>query len=144
METLKQITRAVPPKTVLTATAALIAISGTAYSFTIYKRLSLTNRSLITTTETVADSFRTSATIRNFVNPHGHVACEDSRSITLSASAGSKVPSEEVLLSKFVNGFFGGRVFSLERIGLQLLNRQIVALDGMLSLPFYLCSMHLF
>lgn len=137
METLKQITRIIPPKTALTTTALLLAASSTAYSISLYQRLNLTNRSLIQTSETASESFRKSPTIRGLVNPRGHTAWEDTRSITLPVPAGTKAPSEEALLSKFVNGFFGGRVFALERMGLQLLRKQIVVFDGMFFFFFF-------
>ncbi|KID83200.1 hypothetical protein MGU_09481 [Metarhizium guizhouense ARSEF 977] len=146
MEALKQVTR-VSPKTALTATAALIALSGTAYSITLYRRLSLTSHSLIKTTESASESFRKSATIRGLVNPRGHTAWEDSRSVALAVPEGVKLPSEELLLSRFVRVFFGGRVFLFERIGLQLLRKQLVVFDGMLphglapsSVPEYVNS----
>jgi hypothetical protein len=136
METLKQITRAITPRSVLTGTAALLALSGTAYTISIYQRMRLTDRSLITTADTASDSFRKSATIRSLVNPRGHTAWEDSRSIRLAIPSGAKPPSEEQLLSSFVRGFFGGRVFLLERSALQLLKWQLVVFDGMLLLTF--------
>ncbi|KJK74753.1 hypothetical protein H634G_10065 [Metarhizium anisopliae BRIP 53293] len=134
MQALRQVTRAVSPKTALTATAALVALSGTAYSITIYRRLSITSHSLIKSTESVSESFRKSATIRSLVNPRGHSAEEDSRSIALAVPDGVKLPSEELILSRFLRGVFGGPVFLLERIGLQLLRKQLVVFDGMLPL----------
>jgi hypothetical protein len=132
METLKQITRAAPPRTVLVAaTAALVAVSGAAaYGISLHQRLRLTDRALITTSDTASDSFRNSATIRGLVNPRGHTAWQDSRSTTLLVPPGAKVPTEQALLSGFVRGFFGGRVFLPERLGLQLLRRRFVVFDG--------------
>ena len=128
-----RITHVVSSKTVLTASAALIAISGTSYSINLYERLSLTNPSHITTADNASDSFRKSATTRCLVNPRSHTMMEDSRSITLAVPPGATVPSEEVLLSKFVTAFFGGRVFLLERVVLRLLGRQFVAFEGVFA-----------
>ena len=48
------------------------------------------------------------------MNPHNHIAVEDSRSIRLSKDEIGSLSDEEIL-ARFMKGFFGGWVFTPER-----------------------------
>ncbi|KAJ6440117.1 low temperature requirement protein A [Purpureocillium lavendulum] len=124
---------------VATATAGV-------YAALIYRRVSATPLRTITSADTVSETFAKSATIRELVNPRGHFAWCDSRSVTLElprresreekdGAACDEGVSDQALLASFVKGFFGGRVFALERIGLGVLQLQPGAFKGLTTTP---------
>ncbi|KND91785.1 hypothetical protein TOPH_03293 [Tolypocladium ophioglossoides CBS 100239] len=108
---------------VVTATAGI-------YTALVYRRISVADMRRITSQDYVADSLRGSATIRQLVNPRGHAALEDSRSITLTIPRGQRV-SDEAILAQFVKAFFGGRVFAPERVGLGLFRQSVGPFNGL-------------
>ncbi|KAK2608865.1 hypothetical protein QQS21_002578 [Conoideocrella luteorostrata] len=131
---MQSVTHLLRPRTALLGGAFILTLGGGIYTVALYKRLRLINAAhpiQIHTRDTASESFRNSPTIRRLVNPRGHTAWEDARTVTLRIPKGCEGPSEEVLLSAFVRAFFGGLVFAPERLTLQFLRRPIVVFDGL-------------
>lgn len=104
------------------ATAALGATAAVgSYSLATYTNVSKVSRNSISVYYDIPESFASSHTVRNLVNPNSHPLALDSRSITIRGSKLSQL-SDEVLLARFVKGFFGGWVFTPERHALKALN----------------------
>ncbi|KAL2205035.1 hypothetical protein CC79DRAFT_1323779 [Sarocladium strictum] len=85
------------------------------YGAIVYRRMSQTQGIVITKTDYDAPTpFRTSPTMRNIVNPrHYPESVMDTRWATL------KIPlqyTDEQVLAQFVRGFFGGIIFTPERL----------------------------
>ena len=59
------------------------------------------------------DSFHDLQRVRELVNPRVHPESHDAHSVTLELPASAEL-SDELLLARFVKGFFGGWVFSPE------------------------------
>ncbi|POR39760.1 Uncharacterized protein TPAR_00037 [Tolypocladium paradoxum] len=110
--------------------ALLVTATAGIYTALVYRRISAADGRRITSQDQVADSFQGSATIRQLVNPRGHAAWGDSRSITLTIPRGQGV-SDEAILAQFVKGFFGGRVFAPERVGLGLFRPSVGPFNGL-------------
>ncbi|KAI5460872.1 hypothetical protein BGZ63DRAFT_358057 [Mariannaea sp. PMI_226] len=73
----------------------------------------------------IPDSFRKSPTIDKIVNARRHQAPGDSLCVTIELPPQHKDVSDEQLLAKFVQGYFGGSVISLERSVLRILGRNL-------------------
>ncbi|KAF2465867.1 uncharacterized protein BDR25DRAFT_204293, partial [Lindgomyces ingoldianus] len=78
-------------------------------------------------------SFSSSASIRKTTNPNSCVALTDTRSITLTVP--SRL-SDEVILARFMKGYFGGWVFTPERSVLRVWRPDIVRFSSMLESRF--------
>lgn len=83
------------------------------------------DRNLITRSTTIPSTFEKSKSVSEIVNFKDHVHHSDWRYITLDIPAQHDVP-DEVLLAKFVKGFFGGAVLRPERLTLQMLGIELV------------------
>ncbi|UNI19518.1 hypothetical protein JDV02_005700 [Purpureocillium takamizusanense] len=128
---------------ILFSSALVATATAGVYTALIYRRVSATPLSTITSANSVSESFAKSTTIRNLVNPRGYVALTDSRSVTLELPSRDAAdddeertgepqnPSDQVILASFVKGFFGGRVFALERIALGVLRLQAGPFPGL-------------
>lgn len=114
---------------IVVGSALLVTATTGIYAALVYRRISTADASRITSQDHVADSFQQSRTIRQLVNPRGHAAWGDSRSITLTIPRGRRV-SDEVMLAQFVKGFFGGRVFAPEKTGLAIFKQSVGPFDG--------------
>ncbi|KAG0645644.1 hypothetical protein D0Z07_8610 [Hyphodiscus hymeniophilus] len=75
----------------------------------------------IESTETLSPTSATSFSIHNLVDPNNHLGIVDSRSIRLLKSQVGSYPVEEIL-ARFLKGFFGGWVFTPERLLIASLN----------------------
>lgn len=104
------------------ATAAFGATAAVGlYSLAAYTNISKVALTSISVYHDIPESFASSHTIRNLVNPNNYPLALDSRSVTIRGSELSQL-SDEVLLARFVKGFFGGWVFAPERYALKALN----------------------
>lgn len=95
----------------------------------VYARLAATPASHVTTHPDAPESLRESATVRSLVNPQSRTITGDSRTIDIDVSGRASQTKDEVLLSAFARGFFGGSVFGLERLALK------IARPGLLNFP---------
>lgn len=110
-----------------TATTAVLAATGT-YSFLTWRQISHIESNRVVSKPSISDSFKHSRSVKEIVNPRGHITQHTSHSITIAAPKGV---SDEVLLARFVNGFFGGYVFAPEGTVLRALGRRLVDLTRM-------------
>lgn len=106
------------------ATAAAAAITGAAaYSIITWRHISTIDTSNVSFTDSNPDSFQTSESVTSIINPKGHVSANDSRSITVKPHHSH---TDEVILARFMNGFFGGYVFAIERTILRTMRLNLV------------------
>lgn len=91
------------------------------YAFIINRRIASVKRSLITSSESIPDSFSSSHSVRAVVNPNHHVSLKDTRGLTITLSDQNASLSDEQVLARFLKGFFGGYVFAPEAFILQRL-----------------------
>ena len=113
--------------------AALAVIPGVVilrHAWDVYRAVSPVSRASIVETDSIPDTLESSDTLSKHVNPAGHVALRDTRYIDVNASLGH----EQVLVS-FMHGFFGGRVFSIERALLRFFCPELVDYKGTLCRP---------
>jgi hypothetical protein len=98
------------------------------HALSVYMSIAPAPRSWIHESDSIPAALEQSATNKSVVNPRGHPALNDTRYIDLD------VPDEhvsgEALLSAFVRGFFGGRVFAPERALLRLFRPNMVNFPG--------------
>lgn len=100
-----------------------VAIAIGAYTVAAYRSISTVPQRSMKCSLTVSDAFNTSHTYTKLINPKDHGFAKDSRSISLRLPKDKAASySDEMLLSAALKGFFGGWVFSPERIALGLLN----------------------
>jgi hypothetical protein len=116
--------RTLSQKILATSLVAIVTTAGV-YGFTVRKRVSIVDRNLITRSTTIPSTFEKSKSVSEIVNFKKHVHYSDWRFITLDIPAQHDVP-DEVLLAKFVKGFFGGAVLRPERLTLQMLGIKLV------------------
>ncbi|WZH43346.1 uncharacterized protein QYS62_004350 [Fusarium acuminatum] len=116
--------RTLSQKILATSLVAIVTTAGV-YGFTVRKRVSIVDRNLITRSTTIPSTFEKSKSVSEIVNFKKHVHHSDWRFITLDIPAQHDVP-DEVLLAKFVKGFFGGAVLRPERLTLQMLGIKLV------------------
>ncbi|KAH6968930.1 hypothetical protein DER45DRAFT_548043 [Fusarium avenaceum] len=116
--------RTLSQKILATSLVAVVTTAGV-YGFTVRKRVSIVDRNLITRSTTIPSTFEKSKSVSEIVNFKDHVHHSDWRYITLDIPAQHDVP-DEVLLAKFVKGFFGGAVLRPERLTLQMLGIKLV------------------
>lgn len=117
--------------------AATIAITAPYYLYNLTRSISSVPSSH-TRTGTPPPSFLKSKTHLGIVNPRVHKGLIDSRSITFKLPPTRQSWSDEQILATFVQGYFGGWVFTPERraLGLlsSLLRRRVVGFSGESSL----------
>ncbi|KAG4288138.1 hypothetical protein FPRO06_05790 [Fusarium proliferatum] len=104
----------------------IIVTAGGVYGYSIQKRVSKVDRSLITRFKTVPEKFQKSRSVSEVVNAKQHIFDSDSRYITLDIPPQHRDVSDEVLLAKFVKGYFGGSVIRPERVALSTLGMTLV------------------
>lgn len=112
-----------PPRiNTLTVIASSVALAAGVYTAATYRRISSVRSAAITTTHSIPPSFQASKAF-NLANPNNFAFSPDSRSITLRVPSKKLAShSDEVLLARALRGFFGGWVFTPERIALGILN----------------------
>lgn len=103
------------------------------YGAMVYRRMSQTRGIAITKSDYDAPtSFRTSPTMQNIVNPrHYSESVMDTRWATL------RIPlhnTDEEILAQFVRGFFGGIVFTPERLVANSILPKVTEFAGQLQL----------
>ncbi|KIW12909.1 hypothetical protein PV08_08096 [Exophiala spinifera] len=117
--------------------AATVAVTAPYYLYNVSHSLSSVPTSN-TRTESPPPSFVQSQTHLSVVNPRDHKGVTDSRSITFKLPPSRQSWSDEQILATFVQGYFGGWVFTPERRLLGLLNillrRRIVGFSSKLRL----------
>lgn len=106
----------------------------------VYARVAATPASHVTTLSDAPASLRGSATVQNLVNPTGRRITGDSRIIDIDLPRGAFQIKDEVLLSAFVRGFFGGSVFGPERFALKMARQELLNFPGSWSRNVRLCS----
>lgn len=102
------------------------ATAGGAYAFNVRSRIEGANAGPITCRGGISDAFKFSKTVHELANPRRHQSAADSYSITLDIPPQHRQVSDQVLLARFVRGFFGGYVLGPERVALQTLGRTLV------------------
>ncbi|EEU39455.1 uncharacterized protein NECHADRAFT_70193 [Fusarium vanettenii 77-13-4] len=117
--------RTVSGKILATSLVAAVTVGGT-YGFMVQRRVRLVDRGQITRFETIPESFEKSRSVSEIVNAGNHARVSDSRFIALDIPSQHHDVSDEVLLAKFVKGYFGGAVIGPERRTLQTLGRNLL------------------
>jgi hypothetical protein len=117
--------RTLSQKILATSVVAIVTTAGV-YGFTVRKRVSIVDKNLITRSNTIPSTFEKSKSVSEIVNFRKHVHHSDWRFITLDIPAQHHDVPDEVLLAKFVKGFFGGAVLRPERLTLQMLGIKLV------------------
>lgn len=92
------------------------------HAWDVYRAVSPVPIRSITIADSIPESLKASSTLK-VVNPRGHVALKDSRCIDFELPAGL---SDEAVLAAFMEGFFGGKVFGIERLLLQVTGLNLV------------------
>ncbi|KAF5678354.1 hypothetical protein FHETE_1328 [Fusarium heterosporum] len=118
--------RTLSQKILATSVVAAVTTAGV-YGFTVRKRVSIVDRNSITRSQTVPSTFEQSKSVGEIVNAKKHMHHSDWRFITLDIPAQHRDVPDEVLLAKFVKGFFGGAVLRPERLTLQTLGIKLVS-----------------
>ncbi|RGP79203.1 hypothetical protein FLONG3_2639 [Fusarium longipes] len=113
-------------------TTSLVAAvtAGGVYSFTVLKSVSIVDRNLITRSEDIPETFISSKSAGEILNAKKHVYHSDWRFMTLDIPAEHHDISDQVLLAKFVKGFFGGAVLRPERLILQTVGIDLVSFSN--------------
>lgn len=111
---------------ILTTSFVAAVTAGGIYSFTVSQRVSLVDKNLITRSTHIPENFRSSRSAGEIVNARKHVYHSDWRWITLDIPAEHHDIPDEILLAKFVKGFFGGAVIRPERWALQVAGLDLV------------------
>ncbi|CAM1509759.1 Fc.00g000940.m01.CDS01 [Cosmosporella sp. VM-42] len=117
--------RSLTSKILATSVLVTVTAAGT-YGFAVSRRIAPADRKQITIFDDIPHSLKQSNTVKNIVNARNHEAMADSRFITINIPARLREVSDEVLLAKFVKGFFGGLVIAPERIALQTVKMDLV------------------
>ncbi|KAJ4321741.1 hypothetical protein N0V84_005174 [Fusarium piperis] len=117
--------RTVSGKIFATSLVAVVTMGGT-YGFMVQRRVRLVDRGQITRFETIPESFAKSKSVSEIVNAGNHARVSDSRFIALDIPSQHHDVSDEVLLAKFVKGYFGGAVIGPERRTLQTFGLNLV------------------
>ena len=121
---------------ILTTSFVAAVTAGGVYSFTVSQRVSLVNKSLVTRSTDIPETFKNSRSAAEIVNARKHVYHSDWRWITLDIPAEHRDVSDEVLLAKFVKGFFGGAVLRPERLVLQAAGLNLVRFSSKYLLSY--------
>ncbi|EXM22506.1 hypothetical protein RAB80_003286 [Fusarium oxysporum f. sp. vasinfectum] len=111
---------------ILATSLVAVVTAGGVYGYSIQKRVSKVDRNLITRFNTVPEKFQKSRSVSEVVNAKQHIYDSDSRYITLDIPPQHRDVSDEVLLAKFVKGYFGGAVIRPERVALSTLGMTLV------------------
>ncbi|KAF5231330.1 hypothetical protein FAUST_9300 [Fusarium austroamericanum] len=117
--------RSLSQKILATSFVAAVTAGGV-YSFTVSRRVSLVDKNLITRSEDIPESFISSKSAGEILNAKKHVYHSDWRFIILDIPPEHEDVSDQVLLAKFVKGFFGGAVLRPERLILQTVGLNLV------------------
>ena len=112
-------------KTLATSLAVAVAAACTYSLFTLRHISSISPRN-IKSTKTISEIFQNSNSIKSIVNPKNHTAHNSRRSVSVTIPRGV---SDEAILARFVQGFFGGYVLAPERSVLGLLRLNLVGYD---------------
>lgn len=112
-------------RTLATSLAIAVATACTYSLFTLHHISSISPRN-IKSTKTISEIFQNSKSVKSIVNPKNHIAHNSSRSISVTVP---KDVSDETILARFVQGFFGGYVLAPERSVLGLLRLNLVGYD---------------
>jgi len=104
------------------------------HAFDIYCAVTPVKRRRIIEVDSIPDSLESSTSLKQHVNPLGNVGLRDSRYLDITLPSVSTGISDEAILSKFIQGFFGGKAFAIERGLLQMVKPEVVNYKG--ELPF--------
>lgn len=127
--------RTVSGKILATSLVAAVTMGGT-YGFMVQRRVRLVDRGQITRFGTIPESFEKSRSVSEIVNAGNHTRVSDSRFIALDIPSQHHGVSDEVLLAKFVRGYFGGAVIGPERRTLQTLGLNLVHFTSERCIPW--------
>ncbi|CEI66625.1 hypothetical protein FVEN_g10177 [Fusarium venenatum] len=126
--------RSLSQKILATSFAAAVTAGGV-YSFTVSNRVSLVDKNLVTRSQDIPESFITSNSAGQMLNAKKHVYHSDWRFITLDIPTEYENVSDQVLLAKFVKGFFAGAVIRPERVALQTVGTDLVHFSKQAPVP---------
>jgi hypothetical protein len=111
---------------IVTSIAVALAATGIYHLVNIHEATYNVSASQVISNDRVPESLVQSKAVK-IVNPNDHVPIHDTRSITISVP---KTLSDEVILARFVKGFFGGHVFGIERGLLKATKKDITIFKG--------------
>lgn len=113
-------------------TFSVAAVAVGSYSYVAYRKLASTTSLHISSSSTIPKLLADSNTNRNIVNPNQHVHLDDSREVRLILSNSL---SDEQILARFVNGFFGGWIFAPERTVLKTTRMHLPQIEALIDMP---------
>lgn len=113
-------------KILTTSAAVALAAAGT-YSFITWRSICLVDARSIIATENAPETFKQSKSVKSIANPKGHFSHYDTRTVTIRVPRDT---TDEVILARFVKGFFGGYVLAPEGLVLGTLRKKIVNHSG--------------
>jgi len=109
--------------------AAIIPLSLGYYLLQVHRHVTSVKPSTVTVLHSAPPSFLNSKAY-SIVNPKGHVGLLDTRTIVIELPPSKACRSNEQILAEYIEAFFGGWVFTPERLVLQALHRRMVNFSG--------------
>ena len=109
---------------ILRSIAALVPVTLGSYLVQVQRQISILKSSQVTRTEASPARFESKSFA--VVSPRGHDRSHDTRSIVIELPKAKRFDSKEKILAEFVEGFFGGWVFTPERTVLRVLRKRLV------------------
>lgn len=103
------------------------------YFYRLNRAISNVKAASITVVDHNPDSFLESRAHRSVANPRNYFALRDTRSVTIVLPPSKANWSDEQILANFVKGFFGGWVFTPERLVFQAARPDLVRFSGKMT-----------
>ncbi len=110
----------------LTASVIVTTTAVGCYLYRLNSSISTISASDVIVTDSSPASLLESRSYCSVVNPRGHIGRHDTRTIVVTLPASKAHCSDEQILASFVKGFFGGWVFTPERLLFQFLRPSLV------------------
>lgn len=110
----------------LTISAFATVTAAGYYLHRLHRTLSLVKTSAVTVIDSDPPSLLESRTCRSVVNPRGYPGYHDTRTMMVILPEPKAHWTDEQILASFVKGFFGGWVFTPERLLFQSLKIDLV------------------
>ncbi|KAF2017408.1 hypothetical protein BU24DRAFT_490580 [Aaosphaeria arxii CBS 175.79] len=117
--------------TIASTAATLAALASTAYLLQTYRSISPIKSSAVCSSNSIPNSLLTSQA-RKLTNPKDTLALNDTRWTDVKVPRGT---TDEVVLARFVRGFFGGYVFAPERMMLKVYGRDMASFEELKNEP---------
>jgi hypothetical protein len=129
MSRLLDLSRLPSARTIALITLSVPAVLLAKHAFNVYREVTPIKRKRIIEVDSIPDSLESSESLKHHVNPLGNVGLRDSRYLDITLPLASRI-SDEAILSRFIQGFFGGKVFEIERSLLQMIKPEVVSYKG--------------